>query len=84
MASKTVMITASVGLHARPAAVVASAAGQFDAGVTLRYGDKSADAASVLEIMGLGAMHGAEVTIESDDPAAVERIAALVGSDLDA
>lgn len=45
-------------------------------------GDKT-DAASALMIMAMGAEHGDDVTVTSDNAAAVERIAALIASNLD-
>ncbi len=88
MASKTVTVGSSVGLHARPAALIAEAAGEYDDEVTLRLAgtdaDDAVDAASSLMIMTLGAEKGAEVIVESDNADAVEAIAALVAKDLDA
>ena len=85
MASKTVTVGSAVGLHARPAAVIAAAAGEVDADVQIALaGGDPVDASSSLMIMTLGAEQGAEVTVTSDDEAAVERVAALVEQDLDA
>ncbi len=87
MASKTVTVGSSVGLHARPAAIIAEAADGFDDEIILKLvgGDEDGvDAASSLMIMTLGAEKGAEVIVESDDEAAVEAIAALIEKDLDA
>lgn len=85
MASKTVTVGSAVGLHARPAAVIATAAGEFDADVEIAVaGGDPVDASSSLMIMTLGAAQGDEVTVTSDDEAAVEKIAALVEQDLDA
>lgn len=86
MASKTVIVGSAVGLHARPAAVIAEAAGEYDDDITLAVegGDEPVDAASPLMIMTLGAEKGTSVTVESDNDEAVEKIAALVESDLDA
>ncbi|MFT3876657.1 MAG: HPr family phosphocarrier protein [Propioniciclava sp.] len=88
MASKTVAVGSSVGLHARPAALIAEAAGEFDDEITLRLAgtdaDDAVDAASSLMIMTLGAEKGAEVTVESDNEEAVEKIAGLIAKDLDA
>ncbi|GAB2477303.1 HPr family phosphocarrier protein [Luteococcus sediminum] len=85
MASKTVTVGSSVGLHARPAAIIAEAAGEFDDEVTLAVdGEEAVDASSPLLIMTLGAEKGAQVTVESDNAEAVEKIAALVERDLDA
>lgn len=87
MASKTVTVGSSVGLHARPASVVADAAGDYDEDITLTMADdedEEADAASSLMIMALGAEQGDKVTVTSDNAEAVDKIAALIASDLDA
>ena len=47
-------------------------------------GDEPVDAGSALMIMTLGAGHGDQVTVESDDEAALARITELVQADLDA
>lgn len=87
MASKTVTVGSAVGLHARPAAVVADAAAEYDDEILLTLvGDEDgeeADAASALMIMALGAEKGDQVTVTSDNAEAVEKIAALIESDLD-
>jgi phosphocarrier protein HPr len=44
MPSKSVVVGSSVGLHARPAALIAEAAGQLDASVTINGMDASSDA----------------------------------------
>ncbi|MEP7162021.1 MAG: HPr family phosphocarrier protein [Dermatophilaceae bacterium] len=88
MASKTVVVGSAVGLHARPAAIVAEAAEKYDDEILLTVeggdDDEGVDAASALMIMTLGAEKGAKVTVTSDDAAAVEEIAALIEKDLDA
>lgn len=87
MASKTVTVGSAVGLHARPAAIVADAAAEYDDDIILTLvGDEDgeeADAASSLMIMALGAEKGDQVTVTSDNAEAVEKIAALIESDLD-
>lgn len=88
MASKTVVVGSAVGLHARPAAIIAEAADKYDDEITLTVeggdDDEGVDAASALMIMTLGAEKGASVTVTSDDEAAVEEIAGLIEKDLDA
>ena len=88
MASKTVVVGSAVGLHARPAAIIAEAAEAYDDEILLTLvggdDDEGVDAASSLMIMTLGAEKGAEVIVESDNADAVEAIAALVAKDLDA
>ena len=85
MPRTTVPVGSSVGLHARPAALIAQAATDLGVPVTLATeGGEPVDAGSALMIMTLGAGCGDSVTVESDDPAALEKIAALVAADLDA
>ncbi len=85
MPSKTVKVGSSVGLHARPAAIIAEAAAGLDTEVTLAVpGEEPVDAASSLLIMTLGASCGDSVEVAGDDQGAVDTIAALVEKDLDA
>ena len=88
MASKTVKVGSSVGLHARPASIIADAAAEFDEDIFLALvgdeDDDETDAASSLMIMALGAEQGDEVIVTSENAAAVEKIAALIEQDLDA
>ena len=85
MPSKTVKVGSSVGLHARPAAVISEAAADLDSEVTLAVrGEEPVDASSSLLIMTLGASNGDEVEVAGEDQAAVDAIAALVEKDLDA
>ena len=88
MASKTVTVGSAVGLHARPAAIIAEAAEKYDDEITLAVeggdDDEGVDAASALMIMTLGAEKGATVVVTSDNEAAVEEIAGLIEQDLDA
>jgi phosphocarrier protein HPr len=85
MASKTVIVGSSVGLHARPASIIAEAAGEYDDEILLSVeGEDPVDAGSSLLIMTLGAECGAAVTVESDNAEAVDKIAALIEANLDA
>jgi phosphocarrier protein len=85
MTSKTVTVGSAVGLHARPAAIIAEKAGELSAPVTLsKDGGMAVDASSALMIMTLGAKKGDQVEVAGDDEAAVAAIAALVEQDLDA
>ncbi|APT88688.1 MULTISPECIES: HPr family phosphocarrier protein [Corynebacterium] len=89
MASKTVTVGSAVGLHARPASIIADAAGEYDDDIYLSLvggdeDDDETDAASSLMIMALGAEKGDQVTVTSDNAEAVEKIAGLIEKDLDA
>ena len=85
MPSKSVVVGSAVGLHARPAAIIAEKAGELSAPVTLcKDGGMAVDASSALMIMTLGAKKGDQVEVAGDDESAVATIAALVEQDLDA
>ncbi len=85
MPSKIVTVGSAVGLHARPAAVIAEAVVNAGVPVTLALdGGDPVDAGSALMIMTLGAVNGSAVTITADDEAVVATVAALIEQDLDA
>ena len=69
------------GLHARPAAQIATAVGALAADVAVEAGGRRADAASSLELMTLAAGQGAEITVSAtgaDATEAVETVRGLV------
>jgi phosphocarrier protein HPr len=85
MPSKSVVVGSAVGLHARPAQLIAEAVGELDAEVLIgNPGDEPVDAGSALLIMTLGAEKGDTVEVSGEDQVAVDTIAALVEKDLDA
>jgi phosphocarrier protein HPr len=85
MPAKTVFVGSALGLHARPAAIIAESVVNAGVPVTLSMdGGEPVDAGSALMIMTLGAGNGAQVTVASGDEAAVATVAALVQQDLDA
>ncbi|VXB20686.1 HPr family phosphocarrier protein [Aeromicrobium sp. 9AM] len=84
MPSKNVIVGSAVGLHARPAALIAQAAVEAGVPVTIAVpGGTPVDAGSAMMIMTLGAKAGAEVVVESEDEAVLAKIADLVEQDLD-
>jgi phosphotransferase system HPr (HPr) family protein len=78
MPASSETITLEGDLHARPAGALAVAAARFAAAVSLTAGAKTADAKSVLGVMGLGATSGQRVTVTADGPDADEAVAALI------
>ncbi|WP_342320181.1 HPr family phosphocarrier protein [Corynebacterium mayonis] len=87
MISRTATIGSSVGLHARPASLFTEAAGEYDFDIVISLDGEQADAASILEVMTLGAKHGDVVTLSSEDDGAAEALdalAAMLERDLDA
>ena len=71
-------ITLEGDLHARPAGALAVAAGRFAAVISVSAGDHTADAKSVLGVMGLGATSGQHLTVTASGPDAREAVAALI------
>ncbi|HCJ11215.1 MAG TPA: HPr family phosphocarrier protein [Clostridiales bacterium] len=59
-------VLAPEGLHARPAAVFVKTAQEFECEIEVRFGERSADAKSILSILSLGADHGACLVITAD------------------
>ncbi|GMA19478.1 HPr family phosphocarrier protein [Arsenicicoccus piscis] len=88
MATRTVSIASSVGLHARPAAMFVQAATSTGLPVTIaKEGGAPVDARSILGVMALGAKHGETVTLEAEGDgadAALDSLVALLERDLDA
>ena len=80
MPSQKVEVGSSVGLHARPAKLLASAAAASGLSVTVAKADGApVNAASLLMVMALGAKCGEEVEITvGDGENADEVLAALV------
>jgi phosphocarrier protein HPr len=71
-------ITLAGDLHARPAGALAVAAGRFASAVSVTAGGNTADAKSVLGVMGLGATSGQHVTVAATGLDAREAVAALI------
>lgn len=88
MASRTATVASSVGLHARPAAILADAVNESGLEIEIALDhEEPADAGSVLEVMTLGAVHGDVVTLTAEGPdadAVLDRLVALLETDLDA
>ncbi len=76
--SSPVAVPNAVGLHARPAAVLAAEAKKFQASVRLLRGKDSVNAKSVVAIMGLSTKQGEQVRFESTGPDARAATARLV------
>ena len=73
-ARATAVLRNPLGLHARPAAQLARTAAGFDAAVTV----DGADASSVLALISLGAVGGAELAVTATGPQARAALAAVV------
>lgn len=80
--SDSLAVTTSVvlpaDLHARPAGQVSQLAAGFDAEVELVAGTRTARAASVLAVMGLGARAGQQIEVRASGPDAEQAASAVV------
>ena len=65
------------GLHARPAAQIATAVGVLEADVAVEAGGRRADASSSLELMTLGAGQGTEITVSAVGADAEQAVATV-------
>ena len=85
MPERRVTVGSKVGLHARPAAVLAKAAAAAAVPVTIRKeGGQPVTAASVLNLMTLGAMHGDQVVLAADGDNAdsvLDELAGLIAAE---
>ena len=88
MATRTVTIASSVGLHARPAALFVEQASESGLDVEIgRPGEDPVDATSILGVMALGAKHGEEVVLSAEGEnadAVLDGLVELLSRDLDA
>lgn len=67
-----------LGLHARPAGMLAKAAKEFaDATITVTKGPKTIKATQLMMIMGLAVKNGDEVTVRAEGPSEDAAIAAM-------
>ena len=83
MTEKQVVVTNSLGIHARPASMLVQAAMKFASDITLEKDGTSADAKSIMSVMMLAAAKNSRVTIRasgSDEREAVEKLAGIFES----
>ena len=78
-------ITDEIGIHARPAGLLAKEAKKYSSKITIHTGDKSAEATKLMALMQLGVKCGQtiEVTVEGEDEStAVEEMKAFFEQNL--
>jgi len=52
-----------LGIHARPAGMLVKTVRELDSDIIVSKGEKSASAAKLIAVMGLGIKHGDEITV---------------------
>jgi PTS hybrid protein len=72
-----IVLTNDLGLHARPAALLARSVAELDAQVTITKGDHTADATSVLALLGLATTKGDHLTITAVGRQADQAVATI-------
>ena len=85
MRSFSYTIKDEIGLHARPAGLLAKKAKEFSSSITIEKGGKSVSATKLMMLMGLGIRHGDTVTVTingSDEDEAAEAMAAFFSENL--
>ena len=69
--------TDEIGIHARPAGMLAKKAKAFESSVTIAKGEKEAALSKLMAVMALGVKHGDTVTVKAegaDEEAAIAEI----------
>lgn len=80
MKSFNYVIKEELGLHARPAGILAKQARGYESKVTITKAGKSAEATRLMAVMALAVKQGEEVTVDvegADEDTAVEEIKAF-------
>ena len=66
MKTFTYTIQDEVGIHSRPAGLLAKKAKEFQSAITLEKDGKSVNLTKLMAVMGLGVKHGDTVTVSID------------------
>ena len=77
MVNKTIRVNLSADAEARPVAVLVQKASQFESKVYIQSGEKKINAKSIMGMMSLGLVQGAEIVVSADGTdadAAVEEL----------
>ena len=78
MVSEKVILTAPIGLRARPAGELVKLAKTLDGKVTLATAVKTVSATSMLGVLSLGLKSGAEITVTADGGDEAANLSAVV------
>lgn len=70
--SKEVTVVNELGLHARPAAMIAKLAMQAESSVWLIKNDEEVDASSIIDILSLSGTRNSLITLRIENPSDIE------------
>ena len=77
MRTFTYTIKDELGIHARPAGMLAKTAKGYASEITITKGDKTAKASQLMKLMSLGVKNGDEVIVAAEGPAEDAAIAEM-------
>lgn len=78
-------ITDEIGIHARPAGIIAKKAKEFSSVITISKGEKSAELKKLMAVMALGVKNGDTVVVQAegeDEDAAIAAMEELFKTEL--
>lgn len=78
MADVGLLVLDPAGLHARPAAQFVRTASRFESRITIHVGERTADAKSLVALLGLTIRPRSEITLSADGPDADAALDALL------
>lgn len=77
MVSTTLTIVNETGLHTRPGTQFVQLAQKFNSDITIKKGDKSANAKSIIKVLKIGISKGDEINLEASGDDEKEAIDSL-------
>lgn len=78
MTSQTVEVLNQIGIHARPASMLVTTANHFESNITIKNGERTAVAKSMINLLALRAKMGDKITIQAEGSDEKEAVKALV------
>lgn len=81
MVQASLVVTHSVGLHARPAALFVQTASGFESAIrvaNLTTGSESVDAKSILGVLTLGVLRGHQIRVSATGPDEAQALGVLI------
>jgi phosphocarrier protein HPr len=78
MVSQKVTVENQMGLHTRPAKDIVKLAGSFESVITFQKESKTANAASFISVLSLGAPRGTEIVVNADGEDENQALQAIV------
>lgn len=77
MIKKELVVTNTLGIHARPASMIVKTATQFKSAINLTKSDMTTDAKSIMGVMMLAAAQHTKITLQAQGPDETEAVAAV-------